>query len=273
MTEVATGIELLAGIEEERAKKQPECFVAMWFGSDNDSKAEMDQLYELVIEPAIKQQGLSPYHVGRDLGADKLDDVILEAIDRAFLVVVDLTHDPKTGLRGSVVFEAGYAYQRKPIVWMCRDDLADSTPFDIRQFRQIRWNRNRINDAQRELGEVIAERLSALHVQKEYHEISRLIATTWERIMSTEDITIPSGQTYTADSQRFVFLEELCEDLITRVMHKDMGLSQNEKYELIELVRGLEKLMTLAKNNNRVFGREVYENTIYPRLRASGWIA
>ena len=66
--------------------KQPECFVAMWFGvANSDSEAEMNQLYNLVIKPAIEQQGLLPYQVGKDLKADKLDDAILEAIDRAVL--------------------------------------------------------------------------------------------------------------------------------------------------------------------------------------------
>ena len=146
--------------------KLPECFVAMWFGSDSSSKAEMDQLYDLVIEPAIQQQDLSPYHVGKDLRASKLDDAILEAIDRAVLVVVDLTHDPETGLRGSVVFEAGYAYKTKPVIWMCRDDLADSAPFDIRQFRQIRWNRNKLVAAREQLTNVIGERIDERQTHK-----------------------------------------------------------------------------------------------------------
>lgn len=52
--------------------ERPECFVAMWFGSDRDTEEEMDQLYELIIKPAIEQQGLSPYHVGKDIGANKI---------------------------------------------------------------------------------------------------------------------------------------------------------------------------------------------------------
>ena len=266
-------IRQLLEIEEPKRSK---CFVAMWFGSDNDSEAEMDQLFDFVIKPAIENQGLSPYHVGRDLGADKLDDAILEAIDDAALVVVDLTHDPATGLRGSVIFEAGYAYQRKPVIWMCRDDIANSVPFDIRQFRQIRWNRNKLNDAQRELQKVIGERIGALHVRKEDHEISRLIAAQWKHIMSASDIPMPKGEGdgyITADQQRFVIFENLCDDITTRVKYKDMGLSQDEKYELIELVRGFRKLTDLVKSRNRVLGMEHYTDVIYPKLRASGWIA
>lgn len=259
---------------ESEETKRSNCFVAMWFGSDDNSKAEMDQLYELVIEPAIVRQGLKPYQVGRDLGVDKLDDAILEAIDAAALVVVDLTHDPATGLRGSVIFEAGYAYKNKPVIWMCRDDLADSTPFDIRQFRQIRWNRNKLQDAQRELQKVIGERIGALHVRKEDHEISRLITTEWEKIMSAADIPMPEGDgTITADQQRFLIFENLCNDLRTRVKYKEMGLSQDEKYELIEMIRGFRTLTDLVKSRNKVLGIQQYMDMIYPQLRSSGWIA
>ena len=171
--------------------KRPECFVAMWFGADSDSEAEMNQLYELVIKPAIEQQELLPYHVGKDLKADKLDEAILEAIDRATLVVVDLTHDPKTGLRGSVVFEAGYAYKTKPVIWMCRDDLADSAPFDIRQFRQIRWNRNKLVEARDQLAKVIGERIDARQVHKADHEISRM--NEWGGQESRYSLVCPWG--------------------------------------------------------------------------------
>ena len=45
-------------------KAVTECFVAMWFGSNKDSRDEMDQLYDLVIEPAIEHHNFKPYHVG-----------------------------------------------------------------------------------------------------------------------------------------------------------------------------------------------------------------
>lgn len=253
--------------------KRPECFVAMWFGSDGDSEAEMNQLYELVIAPAIEEQGFSPYQVGKDLKADKLDEAILEGIDRAILVVVDLTHDPKTGWRGNVVFEAGYAYRTKPVIWMCRDDLADSTPFDFRQFRQIRWNRNRLTEAKQQLAEVISERIGERQMSNADHEISRLIAANWGKIMAaTEDSTLPTGAVVSHESIRFTIFQELCDDIGTRVRYKEMGLSQDEKYELIEMVRGFNNLIGLVKSKGSVFGDEQYTNMLYPKLRASGWL-
>ena len=246
----------------------------MWFGSDTDSVAEMDQLYDLVIKPAIEKHGIAPYHVGKDRGADKLDDAIMEAIYRSVLVLVDLTHDPESGFRGSVVFEAGYAYSRKPVIWMCRDDLADSTPFDIRQFRQIRWNQNRLVEAREQLAGVLEERIRARQVTRENHEIWRLIAAKWNEIMTMSDIPLPEGDgIIPADVSRFLLLEELCDDLVTRVKYKEMGLSRDEKYELIEMVRGVRKFIVLLKSKNKVFGTEQYIKMIYPKLRAIGWIA
>ena len=78
----------------------------MWFGSDNSSEEEMDQLYDLVIRPAIEQQGLSAYHVGKDLRANKLDDAILDAIDRSVIVVVDLTQRSGYGSTGKCYFRS-----------------------------------------------------------------------------------------------------------------------------------------------------------------------
>ena len=113
-----------------------QCFAAMWFGSDRDSEAEMNQLFDVVIKPAIEHHGLKAYRVDRDPSVDKIDETILAEIEKSDLMVVDLTHDPSTGLRGSVIFEAGFAYHMMPVIWMCREDLVDRIPFDIRQFKQ-----------------------------------------------------------------------------------------------------------------------------------------
>ena len=51
----------------------------------------------------------------------------------------------------------------------------------------------------------------------------------------------------TADHIRFVVFEEFCDDLDTRVKYKEMGLSDLEKYELIDMMRGFRKIEPLAK--------------------------
>ena len=258
--------------------KPAECFVAMWFGADSESKSQMDQLFEMVIAPAIRQHGLEPYHVGRDHGADRLDVEILSAIDRSVLVIADLTHNPKSGLRGSVIFEAGYAYKTKPVVWMCREDIANTPnviPFDIQQFRQIRWSVNRIEEAKVELVRVIRRRFLTRQNDRSSHEICHVITNTWHEMIRMEDVDVAARPFLSKDLLRFGRFRELCEDILTRVKYKPMGLSDDEKYELIELIRGFKKWMSLVRstNDNRVFSTEIYNNTILPRLRASGWIA
>ena len=245
----------------------------MWFGSNKESSDEMNQLYDIVIKPAVEQHNLNSYRVDQDPGADKLDETILNEIDKSDLVIADLTHDLKTGLRGSVIFEAGYAYREKPVIWMCRKDVANNTPFDIRQFKQIRWSSNKLLDAKRILIDIIRTRFRERVKQSDTHEVKRLIADMWRNIESAQDITSPTDEgVITADQIRFVQFQEFCDDLDTRVKYKDMGLTNLEKYELIEMIRGFRKVVIdLPKSRNRIAGIDVYENMVASKLRASGW--
>ena len=246
----------------------------MWFGSDEDSKAEMDQLYTLVIKPAIENCNLRAYQIGRDLSADKLDDEILSSIDRSIMVIVDLTHDPTTGLRGSVIFEAGYAYHRKPVIWMCRDDLADSTPFDVRQFRQLRWNRNRLSQATVELSKVITKRIEERSIKKKEHELSKYISSEWRKlILVDKDIRTPEGRVLTsADMVRTHLFDELCDHVWIRVLYKDMKLPHSERYELLEEFRQLRRLIAVFRKEEKLFNREVLMKMVYPKLKSMGWL-
>ena len=252
----------------------PECFVAMWFGSDEDSKAGMEQLYEFMIKPAIENCNLRAYQIGRDLSADKLDDEILSAIDRSIMVIVDLTHDPATGLRGSVIFEAGYAYHRKPVIWMCRDDLADSTPFDVRQFRQLRWNRNKLFQAKEELSEVITKRLEERSVTRKEHELSKYISSKWrELILVDKDVRTPEGKVITsADVVRTHLFDELCDHVWIRVLYKDMKLSPSERYELLEEFRQLRRMIIVFREKKKLFNKEILLKIVHPKLKSMGWL-
>lgn len=254
---------------------RPRCFVAMWFAADEDSKNEMNQLYDVVIAPAIDKHSLQPYRVDRDPGADKIDETILVEIDKSDLMVVDLTHDPKTGLRGSVIFEAGYAYKTKPVIWMCREDLVKHIPFDIRQLKQIRWNVRKLLVAKEELVDVISARFRERGKLSETHEVKRLIADMWKNLEEAKDIPIPNSKNkYTADQVRSSIFEEFCDDLDTRAKYKEMGLSAAEKYELIELVRGFKKVVIdFPRQNKKIAGMDVYRNVVAAKLRASGWLA
>ena len=254
---------------------RPQCFAAMWFGSDEDSKDEMNQLFDVVIKPAMEHHGQKPYRVDLDPAVDKIDETVFVEIDKSDFMVVDLTHDLETGLRGSVIFEAGYAYHAMPVIWMCREDLVDQTPFDMRQFKQIRWNLRKLRDAERELKDVIGARIRERGKKTETHEVKRLISKMWTDLENAKDIPFPpnSGNVVTADQIRSTIFEEFCDDLDTRAKYKEMDLSTDEKYELIELVRGFKKVVVdLPKQSGRVAGMDIYRNMVAAKLRVSGWL-
>ena len=258
-------------MDEQNGRAQ--CFVVMWFGNGGNTKDEMNQLFDLAIEPAISAHKLKPYRVDRDPSVDKLDETILNEIDKSDLVVVDLTHDRTTGLRGSVIFEAGYAYRIKPVIWMCREDVASHTPFDIRQFKQIRWNSNKLLDARQELTDAIGVRFEEQAKVFRAHEIRRMITEMWTNLESAKDVPSPeSEEMISADYIRFVQFVEFCDDLDTRLKYKNMGLSNLQRYELIEMIRSFRKIVIeLPQTQGKVASMELYRNIVEPRLIASGW--
>lgn len=108
-------------------------FVAMWFDPS------VDRLYDDGIRPAIEQAGYSPYVVNRDPSVNKIDDAIIAAIRDSRFMVADFTHDDE-GVRGSVYFEAGFAYGIEiPVIHTCRQDLIKGLHFDTRQYLHIDW--------------------------------------------------------------------------------------------------------------------------------------
>lgn len=115
-----------------------QAFVAMWFNEE-----EMGSAFEDGFEPALKETGYKPYRVDRDRGNnDMIDNKVIAEIRRSGLLVVDLT-----GIRGSVIFEAGFAMGLGvEVIWTCRKDYKEKMkkdnqefPFDIRQFPFIFW--------------------------------------------------------------------------------------------------------------------------------------
>jgi len=256
--------------------KMRRCFTAMWLGSSSDvnCQSEMNRLFDEVISPAVKEHNLEPYRVDRDPAADKIDEAIMDNIDNAKLMVVDLTHNPTTGVNGNVMFEAGYGIcAKKTVIWMCREDLIDKIPFDVQQFKQIRWNPKKLKDARLELSRAIEAKTKVLG-QARNIEAKRLISNMWNKLKGAEDIPPPPGsqQPIKADQVRFVMFKEFCGDLKTRAKYKDMGLTPQERYELIEIVRGFENRIKFLERNDRIANMDIYENWFAIRLRADGWL-
>ena len=72
---------------------------------------------------------------------------------------------------------------------------------------------------------------------------------------------------------RSTIFEEFCNDLDTRAKYKEMGLSTDEKYELIELVRVFKKIVIdLPQQSGRVAGMDMYRKFVAAKLQVSGWL-
>ena len=96
---------------------------------------------------------------------EKIDDKIIAEIRRSKFLVVDLTEGApvttkdgatKGGTRGSVYYEAGFAYGLDiPVIYTRRRASHNKVPFDIRQYACIFW------DTPEELKSKLAQRISA----------------------------------------------------------------------------------------------------------------
>lgn len=110
-------------------------FVAMWF---DDSTAP---LFDEGIKLAIKETGYVPYIVNRDPSVNKIDEAIVAAIRESRFMVADFTHG-NDGVRGSVYFEAGFAYGLgMEVIHTCRQDLISRVHFDTRQYNHYGWTK------------------------------------------------------------------------------------------------------------------------------------
>lgn len=126
-----------------------QAFVAMWFDE------LMHPAYENGIAPAIRDAGYEPLRVDKKEHNNKIDDEIVAEIRRSCFVVADFTQG-KSGARGGVYYEAGYAHGLNvPVIFTCREDAIDRVHFDTRQYNHITWK-----DPE-QLRERLAQRISA----------------------------------------------------------------------------------------------------------------
>lgn len=136
-------------LEAEGVRATRQVFVAMWFDD------AMSDAYEYGIEPGIRDAGFVPMRIDEKKDANRIDDDIIAEIKKSRFVVADMTHGPK-GVRGSVYFEAGFAYGCElEVIYCCRRDCIDGLPFDTRQYHHIVW------ETPAELRRELAERIRA----------------------------------------------------------------------------------------------------------------
>lgn len=130
--------------DQSTPSNSSQAFVAMWFNSP------MDAVYSHTFAPAIRDAGYEPYRIDRGNFLNKIDDEIIAQIRRSKFIVADFTHDPKGSVRGSVYFEAGFAFGLGiPIIFTAHEK--SDLHFDTRQFPHILWNHNDLDNLRLDL--------------------------------------------------------------------------------------------------------------------------
>lgn len=111
------------------------CFVAMWFNP------ETEEAWMQGLKPGIEDMGYDAVRIDKVEHNNKIDDEIIAEIRRSRFVVADFTQG-KSGARGGVYYEAGYAQGLGlEVIFTCRQDMLDKNliHFDTRQYNHIAW--------------------------------------------------------------------------------------------------------------------------------------
>ena len=143
-----------AHLEAVETKKvdSSKAFVAMWF---DDS---MSVVWEQGIKPAIEAAGYEPVRIDKQEHIDKIDDRIIVEIKRSRFIVADFTQG-KSGARGGVYYEAGYAHGLNiPVIFCCRKNALEHVHFDTQQYNHIVWEEENLT----ELKEALTNRIAAV---------------------------------------------------------------------------------------------------------------
>lgn len=130
------GFEYAVSLKKDFSKRQ-RAFVAMWFSNEMKSYTE-------AVKKAIVQAGYEPYIANQDSYNGLIMDKVINEISEAKFLIADLTSipekDSRTGVRGGVYFEAGYAAGLDmEVILTCREDVTDRIHFDLKQFLGIYW--------------------------------------------------------------------------------------------------------------------------------------
>ncbi len=152
-TGLVQGVVTVAGFNQiaelVSAVDSTQAFVAMWFN------AEMDQVYDQGIRPAVESAGFRPFRADREHFLGKIDDRVIAEIRRSRFLIADMTHGEE-GARGSVYFEAGFAYGLNlPVIYTCREDILDNLHFDTRQYPHLDWTEETIETFRQKLEDKI----------------------------------------------------------------------------------------------------------------------
>jgi hypothetical protein len=117
-------------------------FMAMKFRD-----VELEQVVERSINPAVEAAGFEFVCMIEDLRAGLIDEKIKSEIERANLVIADITHGSQ-----NAYWEAGFAHGAgKPVLYTCREDTLRHSRFNTRNHLTLSWK----PEALEEFGETV----------------------------------------------------------------------------------------------------------------------
>lgn len=121
---------------------------------DND---KFDKRYIDIFEPAIRNAGLEPYRVDKDLSVRIPIEDIEKGISESTICFAEITTN-----NPNVWYELGFAFAcNKDVVMICSDERQDKFPFDIQHRHVISYKTGSTSDYN-SLGDTITRKIKAL---------------------------------------------------------------------------------------------------------------
>lgn len=116
-------------------KKVRSCFVIMPFSnSASCSEAEWTDIFENTIRPAVEKSGLDYKCARSEAIAGNIIDNIIDDLNRADLVIADLTDR-----NANVFYELGVRHSLRDSTVLITQDIS-STPFDLRPYAMLQYD-------------------------------------------------------------------------------------------------------------------------------------
>ncbi|MBC6128103.1 hypothetical protein HCA00_04805 [Listeria booriae] len=130
------------------------CFLVCPIGDEkSDTRTNSDNLLKHIIQPVCEENGFEVIRVDKEHGIDRIDNTILEHLNTADLVIVDMTeHNP------NVFYEFGYRHATgKPLIPVKKKDTG-AIPFDVANLRTTFYSMdvNDVEEAKEKLNQTIS---------------------------------------------------------------------------------------------------------------------
>jgi hypothetical protein len=160
----------------------------MAFGRD-----DIDQLYDQVIKKTISALDIIPVRVDRVTHNDRIDSKIRNEIQKADLLVADLTY-----ARPSVYWEAGFGERVNPVIYTCRSDhfkrISEKEDpsevlkvhFDPQNANIIKWSAGTTSQFRNELRQRISFVVTPYKVEKRHKATIEKSRVSFDQISLVE---------------------------------------------------------------------------------------